>query len=64
MFFKKYLVFYLNHLFRFLGVIFTSQIAISLTFNYPLTKISFTVAIVCGLIYASSKRNDFFKKDN
>ena len=60
--FSKYLAFYLNNMFRFLGIVFTIQLFFSLTFNYQLTKFNFIVSLVCGLLYASSKRSEFLGK--
>lgn len=57
--FSKYLAFYFNNMFRFLGIVFTIQLFFSLTFNYQLTKVNFVVSLLCGLLYASSKRSEF-----
>ena len=57
--FKKYLAWYFNTYFRFLGVVFTIQIAISLTFEYPLNKISYITSLVCGMLYCSLNRHKF-----
>lgn len=60
--FKKYLAWYFNTYFRFLGVVFTIQIAICLTFNYPLNKVDYITALLCGTIYCSLNRDKFINK--
>ena len=57
--FKEYLAWYFNTYFRFLGVVFTIQIAIHLAFNYPLNKVGYITTLLCGTIYCSLNRHKF-----
>lgn len=60
--FKKYLAWYLNTYFRFLGVVFTINIGIHLAFDYPLNKVGYITALLCGAIYCSLNRDKFINK--
>ena len=46
---------YLSNLFKFLGLVTTLQLLFSFTFNIPYEKFDFFIALICSLLYMSSR---------
>ena len=51
---------YLSNLFKFLGLVTTLQLLFSFVFNIPYEKFDFLIALICGLLYMTSRRQQTY----